>query len=122
MANIDTIKVDNTNYDINDKYSFQYRGAATEDLDNIIVTGEYLINGTPPANTPENTRWCKLLVFSGKTTSGSTAGTAPYLQVVIKDAVMFTRIKYGSPLVWTAWKKYAEPSVSGTTLTLAKMV
>lgn len=79
MANIDTIQVNNTNYDINDKYSFQYRGIATEDLDDIMVTGEYLINGTPPANTPESTTWCKLLVFSGKTTSGSTAGAAPYL-------------------------------------------
>lgn len=93
-----------TNLELTEKVFEKGVLTSTDDLNNIIETGLYKIQGYSPINAPENVTWCSLLV--NKVNSNNVQ------QQIFKAGLIYQRSYSGSPVVWNSWYKFTGTVVS----------
>ena len=81
---------------------------STNNLDDVKQVGLYGIDSAP-INSPESVSYCTMMVLPMRKTLNPNGDTA-VVQVVIKDSI-YVRRYTGTPLAWTAWKKYTGTSL-----------
>lgn len=77
---------------------------SSDDLNNIMETGLYIIRDSTPTNSPESTNWCSLLV--------NKVGDNNVHQQLFKGQYLYQRKYSGASPTWESWYKFTGTVVS----------